>query len=72
MIDVATTRRGGLQGLADAAFLRTTQGFAFLLLVTLLAIIVSLVVGAWPALRTFGLGFVTSTAWNPVTEEFGA
>ncbi|HEX7125008.1 MAG TPA: phosphate ABC transporter permease subunit PstC [Thermodesulfobacteriota bacterium] len=68
----ATIRRGSLQGLADAAFLRTTQGFAFLLLVTLLAIIASLVVGAWPALRRFGLGFVASTAWNPVTEEFGA
>ncbi len=71
-IGAARTRRGGLQELADAAFVRTTQSFAVLLFLTLLAIIVSLVAGAWPAIRAFGLGFVTSTAWNPVTEEFGA
>ncbi len=68
----ATTRRGGRQELADAVFVNTTRGFAFLLFVTLLAIILSLLIGAWPALRTFGLSFVTSTAWNPVTEQFGA
>ena len=28
--------------------------------------------GAWPALAKFGLGFVTSESWNPVTENFGA
>jgi phosphate transport system permease protein len=28
--------------------------------------------GAWPAIRHFGLGFLWSSAWNPVTHSFGA
>ncbi len=27
---------------------------------------------SWLALRTFGFGFLTSTAWDPVKEQFGA
>ena len=35
-------------------------------------VIVSLVIGAWPALSSFGLGFLVTEVWNPVTEKFGA
>ena len=35
-------------------------------------ILVSLGAGAWPSLTRFGSQFFTSTAWNPVTEHFGA
>lgn len=47
--------------------------FFGLLLPVLFAFIV-LQIGreAWLALRTFGWGFVTSSAWNPVLGEFGA
>jgi phosphate transport system permease protein len=31
-----------------------------------------LLVGAWPALSTFKLGFLTSSIWNPVTDQYGA
>ncbi|HEY6353400.1 MAG TPA: phosphate ABC transporter permease subunit PstC, partial [Burkholderiaceae bacterium] len=31
----------------------------------------SLVVGAAPAIQKYGLGFFTSTTWDPVSEEFG-
>src|SRR4030095_6014501 len=27
---------------------------------------------AWPALKEFGFGFVTSSEWDPVTAHFGA
>jgi phosphate transport system permease protein len=64
--------RAARQAAADAAFVGTTRVFAVALLATLLAIIVSLGIGAWPALERFGLGFVIGTDWNPVTEEFGA
>ena len=37
----------------------------------LAAIGVSLIIGAWPAMRAFGFGFLTSQSWNPVTEKFG-
>ncbi len=33
---------------------------------------VALVTGAWPALRTFGIGFLFTAVWNPVTDKFGA
>lgn len=56
----------------DWLFQNTTRFFAFLVFSTLIAIIVSLVYGAWPSLQRFGLGFLTSGEWNPVTEEFGA
>src|SRR3954454_12852940 len=55
----------------DRAFHLATLLFAALVLLILGGIIVSLVEGALPALRKFGLGFVTSNAWNPVKEQFG-
>jgi phosphate transport system permease protein len=38
----------------------------------LLLIVVILFQQAWPAVTHFGLGFLTSRAWNPVTLDFGA
>jgi phosphate transport system permease protein len=57
---------------SDASFRWVTRAAAIAVLLILSGIIVSLVHGAWPALRTFGLGFVASDVWNPVTEKFGA
>jgi phosphate transport system permease protein len=31
----------------------------------------SLVVGAWPAIEKYGLGFLTSSVWDPVQNEYG-
>ena len=56
----------------DVLFRNTTRFFAFLVLLLLLGIIASLVWGGWLSIKTFGFGFFTSTAWNPVTGEFGA
>jgi phosphate transport system permease protein len=57
--------------LQDAIFARATQFFALLVLVTLLAIIGSLVVGSWPTLSTTGLKFFVSDSWDPVRKLFG-
>ncbi len=43
-----------------------------LVLLVLAGVIVSLVLGAWPALSTFRWGFITEARWNPVTQVFGA
>src|SRR5215212_4020680 len=43
---------------ADAAFSALTFLFAVVVLLVLCGIIAALVIGALPALRTFGLGFV--------------
>jgi phosphate transport system permease protein len=56
----------------DLAFRATTGFFAFGVLILLGAVIVALIIGATPALSHFGFSFLTSTHWNPVTEEFGA
>jgi phosphate transport system permease protein len=57
---------------SDASFRWLTRAAAIAVLLILSGIIISLIHGAWPALRTFGLGFVASDSWNPVTEKFGA
>ena len=56
----------------DAVFRALTRAAALGVLVLLSGVIVALVIGAWPALREFGLGFLVSQRWNPVTENFGA
>ncbi|HEY4438841.1 MAG TPA: hypothetical protein VGN14_00200, partial [Candidatus Elarobacter sp.] len=37
-----------------------------------LGLFVQLVHGSWESLVKFGLAFVWSSAWNPVTDQFGA
>ncbi|MGC8491939.1 MAG: phosphate ABC transporter permease subunit PstC [Syntrophobacteraceae bacterium] len=56
---------------ADHIFKNITGFFAFFVLLIMAAIIVSLFIGALPAIRKFGLGFITSATWNPVTKVFG-
>jgi phosphate transport system permease protein len=56
---------------ADAAFSALTHGAALLTLALLLGIIVSLVIGAMPAIRHFGLSFLWTSEWDPVQEKFG-
>ncbi|HEY4162134.1 MAG TPA: phosphate ABC transporter permease subunit PstC [Dongiaceae bacterium] len=49
-----------------------TLGSVFIVLILLGGVFVSLVQGSIPALKAFGLPFLTSESWNPVTEKFGA
>jgi phosphate transport system permease protein len=56
----------------DATFFQLTRGAAVGVLVILGGVIVSLFIGAWPALHEFGFSFLTEQRWNPVTEKFGA
>jgi phosphate transport system permease protein len=58
--------------LGDAAFRQLTRAAAIGVLLLLGAVIIALIEGSIPALRTFGFGFLTSERWNPVTEKFGA
>ena len=56
---------------ADALFAGLAHGAAWLTLALLAAIIGSLVVGAAPAVQKFGLGFLWSTDWDPVKDQYG-
>jgi phosphate transport system permease protein len=68
-IAISKSRHGAI---GDFVFRHVTLLFAFLVLLTLGGVIVALVQGAIPALRTFGVAFLYDEVWNPVTEKFGA
>jgi phosphate transport system permease protein len=57
--------------LGDTAFRILTRTCAITVLLLLGGVIISLIEGSLPALGKFGFGFLTSQAWNPVTENFG-
>lgn len=56
---------------ADTLFAVLARSAAVLTLLLLFGIIASLVVGAWPAIEKYGLGFLTSTEWDPVQDNYG-
>lgn len=56
---------------ADTLFSMLTHGAALLTLALLAGIIISLVIGAAPAIEKYGLSFLWRSQWDPVQEEFG-
>ncbi len=56
---------------ADTVFAWLAHGAAWLTLALLAGIIVSLFVGAGPAIREYGLSFLWSTDWDPVQDKYG-
>lgn len=56
----------------DALFVNATRFFALLVLLSLGGMMVSLAIGALPAMREFGIGFLASSEWNPATGQYGA
>ena len=56
----------------DAVFVNTTKAAAIFVLLSLGAILLSLIVGAWPSMQAFGFDFYTSNNWDPVAGEYGA
>jgi len=57
---------------SDLVFHGLTRAAAITVLVLLSGVILALIIGAAPALSTFGLSFLTTEVWNPVTDQFGA
>ena len=55
----------------DLVFAALARGAAILTLLLLAAIIVSLVIGAWPSIQANGLRFLWTAEWDPVQEKFG-
>jgi phosphate transport system permease protein len=56
---------------ADTLFSVLAHSAAWLTLALLAGIIVSLVIGAAPAIREYGLGFLWSSDWDPVQNKYG-
>jgi phosphate transport system permease protein len=74
--DIVTTRIDAASkpgpGFGDFVFRHLTFLFASLVALILGGVLVALVQGAWPALHAFGFSFLYTSAWNPVTNKFGA
>ncbi|MEP9349858.1 phosphate ABC transporter permease subunit PstC [Xanthobacter sp. KR7-225] len=58
--------------LSDRVFVASLWGSGIFVLVLLGLIIAMLFEGGLPAFQAFGLDFLWTAAWNPVTENFGA
>lgn len=58
--------------LGDGIFALVTAGSAWLTLLLLGGIIVSLCIAAWPAIEAYGLGFLTKADWDPPNDSYGA
>jgi phosphate transport system permease protein len=56
---------------ADPLFALLAGGAAVLTLGLLVGIIISLIVGAWPAITEYGLSFLWRTEWDPVQDHYG-
>ena len=56
----------------DLGFVWLTRLLAMAIAAVLLWIALEVAIEAMPAIQRYGLGFLTSTAWNPVKEEYGA
>jgi phosphate transport system permease protein len=57
---------------ADTGLKWLTIAAALAALVTIVEVAYQIIDGARPAIEKFGLGFVTGTTWNPVTNVYGA
>lgn len=55
----------------DLIFSAVARLAAIVTLGALAGIIISLIIGAWPAIRAAGFGFLTSSVWNPVDDVYG-
>jgi phosphate transport system permease protein len=57
--------------LLDKLFAWAALGAACLTLATLVGILLSLIVGAWPAIHEYGLSFLVRSVWDPVKGDYG-
>ena len=70
--EVIAERKARRSIIEDRVFLALTLGSAAFVVIMLLGVMAALIVGAWPALSTFGLSFVWTERWSPTKEIFGA
>jgi phosphate transport system permease protein len=66
-LDPRTTAHTG-----DFLFQRLLASMAGMVLLIIGAITISLTIAAWPAIEKFGLRFLVTSTWNPVSGRFGA
>ncbi len=68
----AGQRRATPKATFDVVFRNASFASALLVLVLLAGIMLSMVIGGWPAFREFGFGFLTGTQWDTQNDVYGA
>ena len=68
----ASARRRGASGVGDRVFRGALRTIALAFVALVGALILTVAVEAWPAIRRFGWSFLVGTNWDPVAEQFGA
>lgn len=63
--------RSGVERTLDHSFYWTAKILAFAIAGVLVWITVQVAIKAMPAISEFGLGFITSSSWNPVKSQYG-
>lgn len=58
--------------LTQAAFQKILVISALAVVILVLAILLTLIISSFPSLKAFGLSFLFSKTWNPVSSRFGA
>lgn len=66
------TRGFGVRAVGDRIFNLTTLAMALAILALLAGLTVELFRHALPSIKAFGFGFLTSTDWDPTTDQYGA
>jgi phosphate transport system permease protein len=70
--DALHAQQVGKFKLQDRIFQIVTMSFAALVLASLLGVLISLAMKAWPSLSHFGLPFLWTNAWSVPDDKFGA
>ena len=60
------------RAIGDWIYIAVITGFALCVPILLGLVFWEVALAGWPALREFGLGFLTSSEWDPVRGQFGA
>lgn len=60
------------QRIQDFLFHKLTLSFSLIVLVSLIGIMISLAMAAWPSFKKFGIEFIWTVNWDIINEEFGA
>jgi len=56
----------------DGLFRKSLGTVSILFVIFILAIFITLLIQSMPSIRAFGIGYFTSSTWNPITGEFGS
>lgn len=57
---------------SDKLFYNLTKTFSWLIIILIILMLGTMFSFAWPAIKKFGISFLTSRVWNPVLDDFGA